>query len=53
MAYSFCIVQVLYYGFVDIIDSICGLEFNPFAFKAELYKVLKEIQIQQSQYSKI
>ena len=37
----FCIVQVLYYGFVDIIDSICGLEFNPFAFKAELYKVLK------------
>ena len=37
----FCIVQVLYYGFVDIIDSICGLESNPFAFKAELYEVLK------------
>lgn len=37
----FCIVQVLYYGLVDIIDSIFGLELDPFAFKAELYKVLK------------
>ena len=37
----FCIVQVFYYGFVDIIDSISGLECAPFAFKAELYKVLK------------
>lgn len=38
----FCIVQILYYGFVDIVDSIDGLEANPFAFKAELYKVLKK-----------
>lgn len=38
----FCVVQVLYYGFVDIVDSIDGLELNPFAFKAELYKVLKK-----------
>ena len=38
----FCIVQILYYGFVDIVDSIDGLKANPFAFKAELYKVLKK-----------
>lgn len=38
----FCIVQVLYYGFVDIVDSINGLEFAPLEFKAELYKVLKK-----------
>ena len=37
----FCIVQVFYYGFVDIIDSISGLECAPFAFKAELYKKYK------------
>lgn len=38
----FCIVQVLYYGFVDIVDSINGLGFAPLEFKAELYKVLKK-----------
>ena len=38
----FIIVQILYYGFVDIIDSIDGLVENPFEFKAELYKVLKK-----------
>ncbi len=38
----FSIVQILYYGFVDIVDSIDGLRTNPFAFKAELYKVLKK-----------
>ena len=38
----FSIVQILYYGFVDIVDSIDGLKNNPFAFKAELYKVLKK-----------
>ena len=38
----FCIVQVLYYGFVDIVDSINGLGFAPIEFKAELYKVLKK-----------
>ena len=38
----FCVVQVLYYGFVDIVDSINGLEFAPLEFKAELYKVLKK-----------
>lgn len=38
----FIIVQVLYYGFVDIVDSISGLEADPFTFKAELYKVLKK-----------
>lgn len=38
----FSIVQILYYGFVDIIDSIDGLEVDPFVFKAELYKVLKK-----------
>lgn len=35
----FCIVQVLYYGFVDIVDSINGLGFAPLEFKAELYKM--------------
>lgn len=34
-------VHVLYYGFVDIIDSIDGTEVNPFEFKAELYLVLR------------
>lgn len=38
----FTVVQILYYGFVDIIDSIDGLECDPFIFKAELYKVLKK-----------
>lgn len=34
-------VQVLYYGFVDIIDSIEGLESDPYEFKATLYDILK------------
>lgn len=38
----FIIVQVLYYGFVDIVDSISGLEADSFTFKAELYKVLNK-----------
>lgn len=38
----FSIVQVLYYGFVDIVDSIDGLNADPFPFKAELYRVLKK-----------
>ena len=39
----FSIVQILYYGFVDIVDSIDGLDVDLlFAFKAELYKVLKK-----------
>ena len=38
----FNIVQVLYYGFVDVVDSINGLGFAPLEFKAELYKVLKK-----------
>lgn len=38
----FSIVQVLYYGFVDIVDSIEGLNADPFVFKAELYRVLKK-----------
>ncbi len=38
----FSIVQVLYYGFVDIVDSINGINANPFPFKAELYRVLKK-----------
>lgn len=38
----FCIVQILYYGFVDIVDSIDRLDANPFVLKAELYKVLKK-----------
>lgn len=49
----FSIVQILYYGFVDIVDSIDGLDVDLlFAFKAELYKVLKRIQIQLFQYSR-
>lgn len=36
-------MQILYYGFVDIVDSIDGLDVDLlFAFKAELYKVLKK-----------
>jgi len=34
-------IQILYYGFVDIIDSIPTLSFNPFEFKAVLYRVLR------------
>ena len=34
-------VQVLYYAFVDIIDSIEGIDTNPYEFKAVLYDVLK------------
>lgn len=34
-------IQILYYGFVDIIDSIPALSFNPFEFKAVLYKALR------------
>jgi len=35
-------IQVLYYGFVDIVDSIDGTQVDPMSFKAELYKVLKK-----------
>jgi hypothetical protein len=35
-------VQILYYGFVDIVDSIDRFDANPFVLKAELYKVLKK-----------
>lgn len=35
-------VQVLYYGFVDIIDSIEEAQQSPIELKAELYKVLKK-----------
>lgn len=38
----FKVVQVLYYGLVDIVDSIDGLKFSPSIYKAELYKVLKK-----------
>lgn len=34
-------VQVLYYGFVDIVDSIEGLNLDPYEFKAILYEILK------------
>lgn len=34
-------VQVLYYGFVDIIDSIEGLDSDPYEYKAVLYDILK------------
>ncbi len=34
-------VQVLYYGFVDIVDSIEGLESDSYEFKAVLYDILK------------
>lgn len=37
----FCVVQVLYYAFVDIVDSIEKLRHNPMAYKAALYNVLK------------
>lgn len=33
-------VQVLYYSFVDIIDSIEGLDSDPYEFKAVLYDML-------------
>lgn len=35
-------VQVLYYAFVDIVDSINGLNDNPFEYKAILYEILKK-----------
>ena len=38
----FCAVQILYYGFVDIVDSIKGTEISPWEFKAELYQVLRK-----------
>ena len=34
-------IHILYYGFVDIIDSIKGTEISPLEFKAELYQVLR------------
>lgn len=34
-------VQVLYYAFVDIVDSIDGFNDNPMPFKSLLYEVLK------------
>ena len=37
----FDIVSILYYGFVDIIDSIKGTEVAPVEMKAVLYEVLK------------
>lgn len=38
----FCAVHILYYGFVDIVDSIKGTEISPWEFKAELYQVLRK-----------
>ena len=38
----FCAVHILYYGFVDIVDSIKGTEISPGEFKAELYQVLRK-----------
>lgn len=38
----FMAIHVLYYGIVDIIDSISGTEINPLLFKAELYQILKK-----------
>lgn len=38
----FTAVHVLYYGFVDIIDSIKGTEVCPLELKAELYQVLRK-----------
>lgn len=38
----FVVVHVLYYGFVDIVDSIKGLEADTLEFKAILYEVLKK-----------
>lgn len=37
----FVAVQILYYGFVDIVDSIDGLESDPQEYKAILYEILK------------
>lgn len=34
-------IQILYYGFVDIIDSIDGLDADPYELKAVLYDILK------------
>jgi len=38
----FSAVQILYYAFVDIVDSIEGTGICPWEFKAELYQVLKK-----------
>ena len=38
----FIAIQILYYGFVDIVDSIGGLGTNPMEFKAILYDILKQ-----------
>lgn len=38
-------VQVLYYGFVDIVDSIEGLESDSYEFKAVLYDILRDTQL--------
>lgn len=38
----FSAAQILYYAFVDIVDSIEGTEKCPWGFKAELYQVLKK-----------
>lgn len=38
----FFAVQVLYFAFVDIVDSIDGLEDDPLEYKAVLYNVLKK-----------
>lgn len=35
-------IHILYYGFVDIIDSINGTEISPLEFKAELYQILRK-----------
>lgn len=35
-------IQILYYGFVDIVDSVPGLSQYSFEFKAILYNVLKK-----------
>lgn len=37
----FNVIQILYYAFVDIIDSIPSLSFYPVEFKATLYRVLR------------
>jgi hypothetical protein len=34
-------IQILYYGFVDIVDSINGLEHDNYEYKALLYNILK------------
>ncbi|ATV52001.1 DUF3800 domain-containing protein [Prevotella intermedia] len=38
----FCAVHILYYGFVDIVDSIKGTEKSLWEFKTELYQVLRK-----------